>query len=297
MKINSFCLTCLIQMQESQVRKFDDEEKKMKYMREILAFLSSCNPDLSAPALVKPLSRIYEKYWGIRDGMAEVKKEFNDFLLSMEKDIEEQIRKHADPLEAALCFARTGNYIDYAAVKDISKEKLLELFEEQGKEGLDRKEYERLLGDLKKAQKLVYLTDNCGEVVLDKIALKILREYYPALEMTAVVRGAPVVNDADIEAAHATGLDTVVRVIDNGSDIAGTDLNDINDEAREEIESSDIIISKGQGNFETIHGCGFNIYYLFLCKCDWFMRRFRAERYQGMLVNERRILREGDISA
>ncbi len=297
MKINSFCLTCLIQMQESQVRKFDDEEKKMKYMREILAFLSSCNPDLSAPALVKPLSRIYEKYWGIRDGMAEVKKEFNDFLLSMEKDIEEQIRKHADPLEAALCFARTGNYIDYAAVKDISKEKLLELFEEQGKEGLDRKEYERLLGDLKKAQKLVYLTDNCGEVVLDKIALKILREYYPALEMTAVVRGAPVVNDAGIEAAHATGLDTVVRVIDNGSDIAGTDLNDISDEAREEIESSDIIISKGQGNFETIHGCGLNIYYLFLCKCDWFMRRFRAGRYQGMLVNERRILREGDISA
>ena len=279
MKINSFCLTCLIQMQESQVRKFDDEEKKMKYMREILAFLSSCNPDLSAPALVKPLSRIYEKYWGIRDGMAEVKKEFNDFLLSMEKDIEEQIRKHADPLEAALCFARTGNYIDYAAVKDISKEKLLELFEEQGKEGLDRKEYERLLGDLKKAQKLVYLTDNCGEVVLDKIALKILREYYPVLEMTAVVRGAPVVNDADIEAAHATGLDTVVRVIDNGSDIAGTDLDDISDEAREEIESSDIIISKGQGNFETIHGCGLNIYYLFLCKCDWFMRRFRAERY------------------
>ena len=297
MKINSFCLTCLIQMQESQVRKFDDEEKKMKYMWEILAFLSSCNPDLSAPALVKPLSRIYEKYWGIRDGMAEVKKEFNDFLLSMEKDIEEQIRKHADPLEAALCFARTGNYIDYAAVKDISKEKLLELFEEQGKEGLDRKEYERLLGDLKKAQKLVYLTDNCGEVVLDKIALKILREYYPALEMTAVVRGAPVVNDADIEAAHATGLDTVVRVIDNGSDIAGTDLDDISDEAREEIESSDIIISKGQGNFETIHGCGLNIYYLFLCKCDWFMRRFRAERYQGMLVNERRILHEGDISA
>ena len=297
MKINSFCLTCLIQMQESQVRKFDDEEKKMKYMREILAFLSSCNPDLSAPALVKPLSRIYEKYWGIRDGMAEVKKEFNDFLLSMEKDIEEQIRKHADPLEAALCFARTGNYIDYAAVKDISKEKLLELFEEQGKEGLDRKEYERLLGDLKKAQKLVYLTDNCGEVVLDKIALKILREYYPALEMTAVVRGAPVVNDTDIEAAHATGLDTVVRVIDNGSDIAGTDLDDISDEAREEIESSDIIISKGQGNFETIHGCGLNIYYLFLCKCDWFMRRFRAERYQGMLVNERRILHEGDISA
>ena len=69
MKINSFCLACLIRMQESQIRKFDDEEKKMRYMREILAFLSSCNPDLSAPALVKPLARIYEKYWGKRDSM------------------------------------------------------------------------------------------------------------------------------------------------------------------------------------------------------------------------------------
>ena len=92
MKINSFCLACLIRMQESQIRKFDDEEKKMRYMREILAFLSSCNPDLSAPALVKPLARIYEKYWGKRDSMAEVKKEFNDFLLSMETELEKQIR-------------------------------------------------------------------------------------------------------------------------------------------------------------------------------------------------------------
>lgn len=292
MKINSFCLTCLIQMQESQARKFDDEEKKLRYMREILAFLSSCNPELSAPALVKPLSRIYEKYWGIRDGMAEMKKEFNDFLLAMEKEIEEQIRKHEDPLEAALCFARTGNYIDYAAVKDISEEKLLELFEEQGKAGLERSEYESLLKDLGKAKRLVYLTDNCGEVVLDKIALKILRENYPDLEMTVIVRGAPVVNDADLEAAHDTGLDSIVRVIDNGSDIAGTDLDDISDVAREEIESADIIISKGQGNFETIHGCGLNIYYLFLCKCDWFVKRFQAERFQGMLVNEKRILSE-----
>ena len=88
MKINSFCLTCLINMQESQVRKFDDEEKKMAYMREVLAFLSSCDPDLSAPALVKPLSRIYEKYWGKRDSMEEVKQEFNDYLLSMEEELE-----------------------------------------------------------------------------------------------------------------------------------------------------------------------------------------------------------------
>ena len=291
MKINSFCLTCLIQMQESQVRKFDDEEKKMKYMREVLAFLSSCNPDLSAPALVKPLSRIYEKYWGRRDSMDEVKKEFNDFLLSMEEDLEMQIRKHNDPLEAALCFARTGNYIDYAAVKDISKDKLLELFEEQEQAGLEKNEYRLFLKNMEQASKLVYLTDNCGEVVLDKIALKMIMEKYPDLDVTAVVRGEPVVNDADLDAARCVGLDRVVKVLGNGSGIAGTDLDDISDEARREIETADVIISKGQGNFETIHGCGLNIYYLFLCKCDWFVQKFKAERFEGMFINERRIPR------
>lgn len=297
MKINSFCLTCLIQMQESQIQKFNDEDKKMKYMREVLAFLSSCNPDLSAPALVKPLSRIYEKYWGKKDGMAEVKKEFNDFLLSMESDIEKKIREHKDSLESALCYARTGNYIDYAAVKDISKEKLLELFEKQEKSGLDSTEYDRLCQDLEKGKKLVYLTDNCGEVVLDKIALKIIREQYPNLEITALVRGEPVANDADLEAASYIGLDRVVKVMENGSGIGGTDLDDISDEACYEIETADVIISKGQGNFETIHGCGLNIYYLFLCKCDWFVKRFQADRFQGLFINERRITHEENASA
>ena len=262
MKINSFCLTCLINMQEAQVRKFDDEEKKMTYMREVLAFLSSCDPDLSAPALVKPLSRIYEKYWGKRDSMDEVKQEFNDYLLSMEEELEAQIRNHPDSLEAALCYARTGNYIDYAAVKDITKEH---------------------------ASSLVWLTDNCGEIVLDKIAMKILQEQHPGVKVTAIVRGEPVVNDADLEAARYVGLDRIVNVTGNGSGIAGTDLADISEEAERLIRDADLIVSKGQGNFETIHGCGLNIYYLFLCKCDWFVQKFQAERFQGMFINERSI--------
>ena len=209
----------------------------------------------------------------------------------MEKDIEEQIRKHDDPLEAALCFARTGNYIDYAAVKDISKEKLMELFEEQERAGLEKSEYEAFLKDMEQAAKLVYLTDNCGEVVLDKIAMKIIQERYPDLDVTAVVRGEPVVNDADLDAARYVGLDRVAEVMENGSGIAGTDLDDISDEARGVIEAADVIISKGQGNFETIHGCGLNIYYLFLCKCDWFVQKFNAERFEGMFINERSVPR------
>ena len=135
----------------------------------------------------------------------------------------------------------------------------------------------------------MWLTDNCGEIVLDKIAMKILHELHPGVKVTAIVRGEPVVNDADLEVAHYVGLDRIVHVTGNGSGIAGTDLADISGEAEQLIRDADLIVSKGQGNFETIHGCGLNIYYLFLCKCDWFVQKFHAERFQGMFINERSI--------
>ncbi|HJD32943.1 MAG TPA: DUF89 family protein [Candidatus Mediterraneibacter tabaqchaliae] len=291
MRINSFCLTCLIQMQEAQIHDFQDEEKKMRFMREVLSFLSSCDRELSAPALVKPLSEIYERYWGKAESMEHTKKTFNDFLLSMEEDLETQIRGYKDPLGAALRFARTGNYIDYASVRDLSEEGLMELFEKQSGDELDETEYSQFRRELHSAAKLIYLTDNCGEIVLDKIAVRILREQYPLLNVKVIVRGAPVVNDADMDAAEYVGLDRAAQVMSNGSAIAGTDLADISEMARKEIETADLIIAKGQGNFETLHGCGLNIYYLFLCKCSWFMKKFHAERMQGMFVNERRIPR------
>lgn len=289
MRINTFCLTCLIRMQEAQIPVQAAEEKKMEYMREVLSFLSTCNPELSAPALVRPLGKIFEKYWGKPQDMEQCKKEFNDFLLSMENDLESQIRSSEDPLESALVYARTGNYIDYASVQNISGKKLLELFAEHKYGGLEPEEYANFRTDLQNAKKLIYLTDNCGEIVLDKIVLKILQDEYPDLEIKAIVRGAAVVNDADMEAAVYVGLNKIVSVMGNGSAVAGTDLSDISQEARREIEDADVIISKGQGNFETMHGCGLNIYYLFLCKCEWFIRKFHAERFQGMFVNEKRI--------
>lgn len=276
-------------MHEAQIPTTASEEQKISYMREILLYLATCDPELSSPALVKPLSKICEKYWGKQEGMERQKKEFNDFLLSMEKDLEQQILSTEDPLKAALGFARTGNYIDYAAIQNVSREKLLELFQKPETTYLDPKEYNRFLSELSNAKKLIYLTDNCGEIVLDKIAIKILRSNYPNLVINVIVRGAPVVNDADMPAAKYIGLDKIVPVMDNGSDIAGTDLSAISEDAKKEILSADLILSKGQGNFETLHGCGLNIYYLFLCKCDWFVQKFHAKKLQGMFVNEQRI--------
>lgn len=289
MKINSFCMSCLVQAQARNIQKFEDEEKKSRYMREIFKLLLDSDPELSAPALLEPVTKLYESYWGTQEGFQAEKKSFNDFLLSMEEELEKKIRSTKDPLATALCYARLGNYIDLSALSDVSTEKLLELFAKAEEESLDAEEYQHFLQDLKHGEYLVYLTDNCGEVVLDKLVIKLLKEQYPKLRIEVLVRGIPVTNDVDIEDAEYVGLTKLVPVFGNGSGIAGTELSKISQEAREKLERADVIIAKGQGNFETIHTCGLNIYYLFLCKCDWFMQRFHAKHLQGMFVNETRI--------
>lgn len=289
MKINSFCMSCLVQAQARNIQKFEDEEKKSRYMREIFKLLLDSDPELSAPALLEPVTKLYESYWGSQEGFQAEKKSFNDFLLSMEEELEKKIRSTKDPLATALCYARLGNYIDLSALSDVSTEKLLELFAKAEEESLDAEEYQHFLQDLKHGEYLVYLTDNCGEVVLDKLVIKLLKEQYPKLRIEVLVRGIPVTNDVDIEDAEYVGLTKLVPVFGNGSGIAGTELSKISQEAREKLERADVIIAKGQGNFETIHTGGLNIYYLFLCKCDWFMQRFHAKHLQGMFVNETRI--------
>lgn len=289
MKINSFCMSCLVQAQARNIQKFEDEEKKSRYMREIFKLLLDSDPELSAPALLEPVTKLYESYWGTQEGFQAEKKSFNDFLLSMEEELEKKIRSTKDPLATALCYARLGNYIDLSALSDVSTEKLLELFAKAEEESLDAEEYQHFLQDLKHGEYLVYLTDNCGEVVLDKLVIKLLKEQYPKFRIEVLVRGIPVTNDVDIEDAEYVGLTKLVPVFGNGSGIAGTELSKISQEAREKLERADVIIAKGQGNFETIHTCGLNIYYLFLCKCDWFMQRFHAKHLQGMFVNETRI--------
>ena len=131
--------------------------------------------------------------------------------------------------------------------------------------------------------------DNCGEIVADKLLIKVIQEQYPEIHITVVVRGMEVLNDAVIEDAKDVGLTKIVEVIGNGNGIAGTQINKLSKEVRTVLDKADIIISKGQGNFETIHGCGRNIYYLFLCKCEWFSERFGMERLKGVFINEKNL--------
>ena len=293
MNLNPYCMCCAVNKQVEKIRKFPDMDKKTEYMKKVMSILSSAEEQDCSPSLSVEIKKLYSEFWNCpAEDYTEIKKEFNQLMLNVEASVEEKIRTSADPLETALLYARIGNYIDFAALENVSQETMLKLLENENQEPLSQTEYANFQTDLSTAKTLVYLTDNCGEIVLDKLAVKILKEKYPQLNITVIVRGYPVVNDATMEDAEEIGLTDIVKVTGNGSNVGGTWFPGLSNEARTLLEQADVILAKGQGNFETMNDCGLNVYYLFLCKCDLFQRRFHAKALQGMFLNERRIQME-----
>ena len=293
MKLNPYCMCCAVNKQEEKIRKFPDMDKKTEYMKKVMSILSNAEEQDCSPSLSVEIKKLYSEFWNCpAEDYTEIKKEFNQLMLNVEASVEEKIRISADPLETALLYARIGNYIDFAALENVSQETMLKLLENENQEPLSQTEYANFQTDLSTAKTLVYLTDNCGEIVLDKLAIKILKEKYPQLDITVIVRGYPVVNDATMEDAEEIGLTDIVKVIGNGSNVGGTWFPGLSNEARTLLEQADVILAKGQGNFETMNDCGLNVYYLFLCKCDLFQRRFHAKELQGMFLNEHRLQME-----
>lgn len=289
MKLNSKCMACQIRKQEAKIRHFNDEDRKKQYMEAIRQRFEHPKDDDCVASISTELKKFYCSFWGVpMEDFTRINKEYDQLMLDLEAELRSTIRYSEDPLKAALIYARTGNYIDFAALPEVSKETALSLIKSENKDDLDEQEYRQFCQDMKKAENVVYITDNCGEIVLDKIAIQILKKIFPNIRITALVRGLPAGNDATMEDAEFCGLTDVVPVLGNGNDVGGTWLHGISTHARELLYNADVIIAKGQGNYETLHGCGLNIYYLFLCKCDWFQQLFHAKLLQGMFINEKR---------
>ncbi len=288
MLLYSKCMCCLVNQQERLIENFKDEEKKAAFMREVMALLGSSRPEHNAPWMGALLTKLREKYYGKDEKIAQMKQEFNRLLLQMEPELEQEIHKSRDALREAIRFARIGNYIDFSAVEHVTKEEFLELLRRENDQ-LDETEYGHLRRELGEASRLVYIMDNCGEIVLDKIVIRELKKTYPRLHITAMVRGEDAINDATLEDAEMVGITEEVPVITNNSSIQGVIYSKLTEEGKEIVDSADLILAKGQGNFESLHGCGKNIYYLFLCKCRHFSSQFGVERFQGMLINEKRV--------
>lgn len=286
MRTGKYCRECLFRSEERKVEQEQNEEKKQLFLDQVRAVLRDEDSELSPPEYLAEFTELYERHFGAQTAFDPLKKHFNELMLTKEPEIRKRIEASEDPVATAIQAAQAGNYIDYIALGEVDGDQLEQLLFQNGEKGLKPEVYDSFQTDLRSADSLVYITDNCGEIVVDKVLIQELKKSYPQIDVTVIVRGACVANDASMEDAVQVGLHDEVKVIGNGTRIAGTSLNRISREAKEIIDGADLIIAKGQGNYETLSGCGLNVYYMFLCKCDYFVKRFQGEYLERMFLRE-----------
>ena len=284
-RLNPQCIYCLLNKYLKNLPHNLSSDEKLKYMQGILKIISEADISLSAPELVEQINEYMERFGKTTD-YTKIKNYFNNLLLSFEKDIEAKVNSSENPLKTAVKYAMVGNFIDFGAMESVDEARLKERLNSVETIEIDDSQFRRFESEIKNFETIVYLTDNCGEIVLDKLLIKQILKINSNARINVIVRGGPVLNDCTMDDAIGVGLDKLVATIGNGTAIAGTVIEKISPEARVIIDNADLIISKGQGNFETLHHCGKNIYYLFLCKCKLFAERFGVEPFTGMFVND-----------
>jgi len=280
------CITCLMKHLDKAPEGISDE-LRLEYMQKVLKVFAEADELASGPVMVRQIYDIQKELFGMEEDFTEVKNYFNNVILEREQDISSKVSCHVEPLKLAVQYAMIGNYIDFGAMNSVDEDKLNELIENANADEVNKKVFDELISDLSNAKKIVYLTDNCGEIVFDKVLIQQIKKEYPDTDITVLVKGGPVLNDATMDDAVQVGLTDVVNVIGNGNNIAGTCIEKLSEEARNVLESADVIISKGQANYETLRKCGMNVYYIFMCKCEMFAKGFGVPRYTGMLVRDR----------
>ncbi|MBP5385460.1 MAG: DUF89 family protein [Lachnospiraceae bacterium] len=279
MRIPESCAKCLY---DRQLHKTDNAE----YLAEIRELLDQRDADDTSPYMVYLFNKVHVRYFGKGADYRKVKKQYNDLILHMENDLRREIERADDPLATALMMARTGNYIDFAAMDCVDRDEFLRLLSDTKMQERDIPVYASFLKECEKGKKFLLICDNCGEIVLDKLMIEQLIKRFPHLSVKALVRGGEVMNDATEEDAEYAGLDRVAKIISNGEAIAGTVYKMMPREARDALDEADVILSKGQGNYESLSGQGRHIFYEFLCKCDLFTSRFDVPKLTGIFVEE-----------
>lgn len=291
MNINSKCLECTLRKVIGLYDIYGEGSEKERFLFLKKLYEQSANTEEShtAPEFCKALMDILTKETGVKDFYKQEKEFSNNVMNSCYEELRKQVKKERDPLKKAMQYSISGNFIDFGAMDVVDEEILFETLEKASQIHIEESLFDKLKEELQKATELAYLLDNAGEIYCDKLFLEELKEQFPKLSISIITRGNPTLNDALREDAIFAELDRFGKIFDTGVNIPGNALSRISPEARTIIEESDVILSKGQGNFEALSGCKKNIYYLFLCKCDLFKDKFSMERFDGVFTHESRL--------
>ncbi len=252
---------------------------KEQFTRGMLKILNEKWDGISAPDCARDIQSLYRSVINDPDPFREVKRDSNDTVLKMYGDLEEMVRKSDDPFITALKLAIAGNIIDFA-VNDHCD--LQGTMEKVLNSDFAVDHTSQLREALHKAERVLYIGDNAGEIVFDKLLVSQLSHS----GLTYSVRGAPAINDATMEDAEYVGMTGLTRVISSGYDSPTTIVSKSGDVFRRCYKEADVIISKGQGNLEGLIGeHDRRIFFLLMVKCDVIAEYLGVERGSYVVYN------------
>jgi hypothetical protein len=264
MKTFPECIPCLVWLATETVKRATSDNNIINTVIErTIVLTKTMDMNTPPPKMGQLIHRIVTEETGNPDPCLEIKRQCNEIALKLQPELKEIVKKSSDRFLTAAKLAITGNIIDFATPTEFSSDIMSDTINETLSNQVDPASFKLLKKNIEKANKILYLGDNAGEIIFDKIFIDEL----PKNKITFCVRGLPILNDALMDDAKKAGLTSMVKVIDSGTDLPGIILDECSAEFKNCFNEADLIIAKGQGNFETLNDNKKNIFFLFKVKC------------------------------
>jgi uncharacterized protein with ATP-grasp and redox domains len=278
------CFPCFFRQALDSVRMAtSDEAIHEQVIRDVLELARHMDLRQSPPAMARLIHQRIRELINDPDPYRRSKQKHNQLAQQLCRELQPIIEKADHPLETAIRLAIAGNIIDLGVKSSISDDNISKTIHQSLTAPFHRDAVEQLRTDIERAKTILYLTDNAGEIIFDRLLI----EQLPAAKVTVAVKGAPVINDATMEDAVAAGLTDSVTVIDNGADVPGTILDLSSDTFVQRFHQADVVIAKGQGNYETLSGMDKNIYFILKAKCHVVASELGCPIGQMLLIHNR----------
>jgi uncharacterized protein with ATP-grasp and redox domains len=272
MKIQTQCIPCLLKriIFETEL-KTNNPEIKNKAIRNACKILSKeYNHNINSAELATKVHKIVYQTLNDKDPYKELKQQSNEIALSLIPELKKIINKSKDPLRLTILFSIIGNNLDFGIDGASSHPNdLKKNFYESIKEGLgydDTKKFKKILTKIKK---VILFTDNCGEIVFDRLLCQEIKKFNPIIHLTLVVKGEPILSDATIKDAQNLNFSEVVdEILTTNCYAVGIDFNKISNKLEKKIKEADLIICKGMANYESFSDTNYKpIIYFLRTKC------------------------------
>jgi len=285
MKVSRECISCLArQAVEIAEEATSNVAMQEEIIKRSLKELGELDFNETAPEIAFRMHKHAKSITGNNDPYARLKTQYNEIAKEIYDRINEEkcLEKAENPFDMACRLAIAGNIIDFSVGLKLEHSDILKSVEDSVKHDIFGTGSTALKEAVEKSKKIMYIADNSGEIIFDKFLLQCL----PLHKVTYAVKGGPIVNDATMEDAISTGVVDLVKVIDNGHCAQGTLLKDCSSAFISEFNEADLIISKGQANFETLSDIkDKKIFYLLRAKCSSVAAAIECNRMDYVLTN------------